>query len=519
MKGSPPHLRIDIQRSSQTHPQTQMTSAPANIAAYELTKRRGGQTTASRRIVALASALFCIALLSIRTLSTIRFGALTFTSGAEDASLFAIWKWVHGVPVYQDPFSPPFAQSYFNFLFYSFYGLIAKLFTGALHFPDIALPTITRLTTLGLVTIGIVVTYLSIKSVTGAATGISHAALAVIAFTNPLVGYWAITARPDIGATVLDLAGIWLVLRSEKRQDTPGALWAIPFFYAAWAFKQTHVAGLIGCILLFAIRGRWRQLTSMVAVSAVLIYLTLAIGGPTYRYAVIASQLHMGVVPIYGMRMFFQAIVKAPLLGVGLLLVSRKLVRERTFSPMCIFLLVSIGIAAATVIKVGASDNYFIESSVLAAIVCLEGAAKSDIPVLTAGLAAQAFAVTLILLGVFGRVLPERLSELASIKQVTGKQAGTCFVTENSANLPWFQNRPPYFVLATTYFDDREAGRKFEYGGVAGMIKSGRIDTVISARQTLGKSFDGVDLRQFPIVDESDGWIVMSTAGPESRAK
>jgi hypothetical protein len=460
----------------------------------------------------LFSAVLCVALLGIRTLFTIRYGALTFTSGAEDASLFAIWKSIHRLPVYQDPFSPPFAQSYFNFLFYNLYGLIAKVVSGLLRLQETVLPTMTRLTTLGLVAFGIIVTYLSIRIVNRATHAVAIMAVAAIAFTNPLIGYWAITARPDIGALVLELAGIWLVLRSEERPQNYGMLYALPFFYGAWAFKQTYVAGLIACIVLCAMRRRWRQFGTMVAVSAVLVCFTLAVGGPTYRYAVIASQLHMGVVPVYGMRMFCQAIVKAPLLGAGLLLTARNVARERIIGLLPILLVVSTGVAAMTVIKVGASDNYFFEPSVVAAIVCMEAAAKRDNWVVTPALAAQAVPVILIALGVFGRVLPEKTTGLGSIKQILDRQAGTCLVTENAANLPWFHNRPPYFVLATTYFDDRKAGRNFQYGGIAGMMNSGRIDTVVADRRALDKPFDGVNLRQLSIVGQDDDWVVLSTA-------
>lgn len=469
-------------------------------------------TSTARRIAALSSATLCVALLGIRTLVTVRYGALTFTSGAEDASLFAIWKWVHHLPVYQDPFAPPFAQSYFNFLFYNLYGLIGKAFTSLLHLPDNMLPTIARLTTLGLVTLGIIITYLSIRIVNRSTYSVGIMAVAVIAFANPLIGYWAITARPDIGALVFELAGIWLVLRSEERQQNSEMLYALPFFLAAWAFKQTYVAGLITCIILCVTRRRWRQFALMVVISASLLCLALEVGGPTYRYAVIASQLHMGVVPFYGIRMFCQAIVKAPLLGAGLVLAVRNVVRERTIGPLSLFLLVSAGIAAMTVIKVGASDNYFFEPSVVAAIVCMEAVAKRDIWIATTGLVAQAVPVILIALGVFGRILPEKMSGLASVKQILDRQAGTCLVTENAANLPWFHGLPPYFVLATTYFDDRKAGRNFQYGGVAGMLKSGRIDTVVSNRQSLDKPFDGVNLRQFLVVEEDDEWVVLSTA-------
>ena len=69
-----------------------------------------------------AAALACLALMLVRTVSIFHQGPYVLTSGYEEESLFAIWKWINKQAVYGNAFAPPFAQSYFNWLFYFVYG-------------------------------------------------------------------------------------------------------------------------------------------------------------------------------------------------------------------------------------------------------------------------------------------------------------------------------------------------------------------------------------------------------------
>src|ERR1700761_6181945 len=49
------------------------------------------------------------------------------TTGCEEESIYAIWKFVHHKMIYSDEFLPPFAISSYNWLFYWIYGSLTKL--------------------------------------------------------------------------------------------------------------------------------------------------------------------------------------------------------------------------------------------------------------------------------------------------------------------------------------------------------------------------------------------------------
>src|SRR3989338_5105296 len=70
------------------------------------------------------------------------------TTGAEDGSLFTVWRSIHGQTIYADPHRIPYFASYFNWLFYAFYGVVIK--TGMVLFSagDEWIPTIGRWVTL-----------------------------------------------------------------------------------------------------------------------------------------------------------------------------------------------------------------------------------------------------------------------------------------------------------------------------------------------------------------------------------
>src|SRR5215213_1957343 len=72
------------------------------------------------------------------------------TTNCEEEALFAIWKFIQGQPAYSDPAALPFAVSYFNWLFYWFYGGIAKICFSLFHLQSEWLPVITRSVTLGM---------------------------------------------------------------------------------------------------------------------------------------------------------------------------------------------------------------------------------------------------------------------------------------------------------------------------------------------------------------------------------
>ena len=78
-------------------------------------------------------------------------------------------------------------------------------------------------------------------------------------------------------------------------------------------------------------------------------------------------------------------------------------------------------------------------------------------------------------------------------------------------NLPWFQERTPHFVLATTYFIDKALGKRFTFGGVAGMIRSGRIGVLVCPRDKVNEPFDGIVPASLRKIREDSKWAYFAT--------
>ena len=102
--------------------------------------------------LALMTAFACVLLAVLRIGSEMSFHQPKHrpTSGLEEEALFSVWKVSQHQPVYADPFQIPYAISYFNWLFYSSYGLAGTLALNLLKIDAGWLPTLTRSLSLSL---------------------------------------------------------------------------------------------------------------------------------------------------------------------------------------------------------------------------------------------------------------------------------------------------------------------------------------------------------------------------------
>jgi hypothetical protein len=123
---------------------------------------------------------------------------------------------------------------------------------------------------------------------------------------------------------------------------------------------------------------------------------------------------------------------------------------------------------------------------------------------------AQMASVGLIVVGLAGALVAKPSPELGLLSR---RAAGVSpiVVTERPANLPWFQNNAPHFVFATTYLQDRAQGRQFAFGGIAGMIRSGKIKILVCPRNKIGETFDGISPASLRKVGEDSYWAYMAT--------
>lgn len=448
-----------------------------------------------------AAALSCVALMCARAASVFHHGPYVFTSGCEEESLFAVWKWMNKQAIYGNAFEPPFAQSYFNWLFYWVYGAFSSATLSIAKLDSLALPVITRCLTLALTVISMLVVYQLLSPLSFSRR---IAGSAIIAF-NPLIGFWGVTARPDVGALVCGLVGVWCIGKSERSHSSAWIGMAFLAFYCSWAFKQTYMAAFAATVLHFCLARRWQPALWLGGATMLAIGLTFMFGTPEYRYAAIWSQSHVALLASVAEHNVGRAILKAPLFLFGLMSVIVCIRRDRA-NLLALWAIISIPLMLVASAKVGASDNYFFEPAAICSILfLLEGRH------VTAASVAQIASPVLIVAGLAGVLFVKPEPELALLKSDLAKMNGSVLVTENWGNLPWFQERPPHFVLATTYLADRALGKTFAFGGVEGMVQSGRIDLFVCPRDKVNEPFDGIVPASLRKIREDSKWAYFAT--------
>ena len=451
----------------------------------------------------------CAALMIVRWFAAFRDGPYVFTSGAEEESLFAIWKWMHGERVFASPFDPPFALSFYNWLFYLTYGAFASGVSSLIRLEPSALPSVVRSLTVVLTVASgfLVYTLLAPLNLLRRIAG-----SAVVALT-PLIGFWSVTTRPDIAALVCDLAGLWCV----KKVDRSSSFWLIPAlgaFYGAWAFKQSFVAALTAACLFLFISGRRKQALLLGGGAAIAFGATIALGDGDYRYALLWSQSGTWLSASSAFHHCLWAFLKAPFFALGLIFILAS-IRRIHLNLLALTGLISFALMLPASGKIGASDNYFFESATMCSIVFLLACTEWRV---FAGAFAQIVSVGLIFAGLAGALVAKPKPELALLKRTLAKMTGPVIVTAREANLPWFQENPPHFVLASTYGFLRRQGKPFAFDGVAGMIRAGLIKVLVCPQTKIDKPFDGIVPGSLRKIGEDSYWAYFDTsAGSAAR--
>lgn len=488
------------------------------------------------------TAVLCLLYLAVRASESIRFAAppLAWTTGCEEEALFSLWKLLHGDAVYADTLRIPFAASYFNWLFYQVNGGVLKVALPLLGGAAEQIPNVARLTALAFqvaavpvwIAIGRAAGYLP-RSWTWQALTAAVCALFPLAFS-----LWTITCRPDTGALFLELCGVFFALRYLQGRRRLALVLSLLLFYGAWSFRQTNVSGVTALCLCLMARRDWRGLGLAVGLTWTAYAVTLAVGGADYVYALCFSQRHMGLSPALGIRNGLTAALRAPFFGVLPVLLAGALPRLRSgagergsgvpFIPL--FCGVSLAFAALTSMKNGAYVNYYLPPAAAAALLVVGSvrqASRAGLLALAASaglLAAQCAAIVLALAGWCGHPgLLDDQPRAALVRQELARCAPPVLVNRAAYNLPWIQPHPPHFVVAAAYADDARAGRPFEQGGVAGLVRRGYFGTVVVDRRApLEHLVAPADLARHYELRETMGdvefWGPRSTAGPPAAA-
>jgi hypothetical protein len=442
------------------------------------------------------------------------------TTGSEEIALFPIWKFVQHQAVYADPHRIPFADSIYNWGFYFFYGCIARAFLHLLSLDAIWMPTIGRVVSILFTLLTGGVFYLSLTNCAG--EGLRDFAKAGI-FTNrrtvwawilivtlsPLVGFFSISVRPDIGALTFESAGLYLVLRYFDEPRIRLIILAALLFYTAWAFKQTSVTMLAGSTLSLALFRRWRACLTLSGIWWFLVLVTLIVGGPIYRESILLSQKNLPLLVHSGFGNAWIAGERNPFVlpGVaGIFFVGWRmfqLLRSRPIeATVTLTVLFSFCFTLATSSKLGASSYYYMPAAwvtMLGVALLWEQMNSRWTPVCVA--ACSWLLIAGIALGhtFYGADYRHTDSLHRAVAEKLSHLPGPVFVTEAYSDLPWVQRLPPNFVFGFEYEADRDAGVPFEGGGWEGLASEGYFGTLVTYRDL---SFPPALLEKYQLVDE-----------------
>lgn len=457
--------------------------------------------SASLLSVAVALAVFCL-----RIYYSISFSRTYYflTTGSEEESFYAVWKYVHGLPVYVDFHKAPFAASYFNWAFYVVYGSVTKLVLSLFGLSDEWIPTVGRMITLAGCLAGLFVAHRIARHLAKTRKiSLLPTTLLLLFFAGYLMGFWAITVRPDVWALTLELTGFYFFLRYLDNHKRSAFLAAILFFYLGWSFKQNFVGLFGGCLLYLLFQKKIAAGFQFFCAFALLAALTYFAGTGDYRYLLFKSQLRMKLVPSIGLYNLRLAVSKSlPVIlfatGLGVLVLwqeplKRLMQKVQVNKPLQLLLLcfgVSFPLFFLMVMKEGASDNYFFTPFVVLLFLLVYALAH--------GSATNAFQqatlwffvpACLLNVGEGGLIMAEKFGQIN--RRPSAKQYETAkrlmdtlpkpilFEKDNIANLPWINRSPQNFILATTYYYKDAYGDKFEHGGVEGLMQSGYFNTVV----------------------------------------
>ena len=317
-----------------------------------------------------------------------------------------------------------------------------------------------------------------------------------------------------------EAAGLYVILRYLSQGHRLIILAAL-LFYAAWAFKQSSVTMITGSALALLLLKRWGAFFMLSGLWWFMVIFTLIAGGQVYRENILFSQQHLPILVSLGLTNALRAECKDPffwLCAAGIIYLVWRNLRHLASKPIeaALALVVSFSFcfALVTSCKTGANDNYYIPAAWAAMLGFALSMERMNSRLALAGLAVCSWLITgAIALTPTGltffydyrnhvldyrnqdaihRMFAEKLSHLP----------GPVFVTEPYANLPWVQRFSPHFVIAETYYYDREAGVQFEDGGWEGLASEGYFGTlVMDPDDSLPPAF----LTKYELVDEYKG--------------
>jgi hypothetical protein len=308
---------------------------------------------------------------ALRFQSVLERGPYYATTMCEDISIVNFSRIHHGDPVYVDCFTYPYRCSLFNWFYYQLYGTVV----AALQPSEFALATVLRLVTLAWALVGFAALFWFLRRVpahdSSAAAWLMDGSVAFVTWLGPTIGWWSLTARPDVPAVVLELLGLIVVIRGGERRSWWHVLAAGLLFFLAWSLKQSAVFLFAGTLLALVLRREWARAASIGGLFAVLVSAVLLTAPPAYFSNVFEAP---SLAPLQPSRLvligYWCLISWVPLLLVGVVLVLMCLPagqRASLFRTRPVFVLsiaggVTLVMNLVFVQRLGSWGNYLFET-------------------------------------------------------------------------------------------------------------------------------------------------------------
>jgi hypothetical protein len=322
-----------------------------------------------------------LAVLVIRVVSLYHGSVWLQMPNAEAMNVYALWQLRNGLPLYESIGQPYIPFSPYNFLFSYSYGAFLALLR--MSGPEISFWA--RIPTLASACLGAWILYRTTvrlsRRLLGTADRPTIALLSGISWLGcGIVGWSSLAVRPDVTAAMITIAAVSVTLLAIDRERTSWRLMIVVglLFAAAWSFKHAYIASFVGTAAYLAVvRRRVADLAALIVPYAMVIAVALSLGSPGYYFTIFGVQ-SQDPIRIHEAQFWLRAGLLPNLLvwtvpALSALDLFRRWRRDRVRPPdACLLLIVVTGCVSGFTLliigKLGASEHYLIEASVLGTV-------------------------------------------------------------------------------------------------------------------------------------------------------
>ncbi|HTQ06389.1 MAG TPA: hypothetical protein VMI54_21165 [Polyangiaceae bacterium] len=249
----------------------------------------------TRRSTAIAAELVVAAcgaagVLAVRLASWTKCWRWAITEGREGPVIYALWRLLHGRPLYEPTVQEPYTVTFYNFGFYEAYAFVMR----HLGVNDERLLSEPRLLSLAGAAFGAVLFVLLGARLARPVKRLEWLTLGSLAFVvwfgSQFVSWWAFAVRPDVWAAAFALGGLSLVVGALEETRVERLVLASLVFAGAWSFKQSSVWTFAGALVGVTLEERRASRSlALLAPFAVVAAVSLYAGGAVYRENIIQA--------------------------------------------------------------------------------------------------------------------------------------------------------------------------------------------------------------------------------------